>query len=86
MENKQKNEKKSKLKGNNNSSMKNMKHINYTKPKINDEFCINNIKENLINLTDNNKMIKTQNNFYNKGDIYVRKKGNFAKINSYKIN
>ena len=71
MENKQKNEKKSKLKGNNNSSMKNMKHINYTKPKINDEFCINNIKENLINLTDNNKMIKTQNNFYNKGDIGI---------------
>ena len=67
----------------NNSSMKNINYINYTKPKVKDEFYMNmkdNI-ENLMNSCDNNDnmMIKTQNNFYpGKGDIYVRKKRNLA--------
>ena len=67
----------------NNSSMKNINYINYTKPKVKDEFYMNmndNI-ENLMNSCENNDnmMIKTQNNFYpGKGDIYVRKKRNLA--------
>ena len=53
--------------------------MNYTKPKMKDEFYLN-IKDNIDNLMNthensNNLMIKTQNNFYpGKGDIYVRKK------------
>ena len=66
----------------NNSSMKNINYINYTKPKMKDEFNINNKDyiESLMNSCDNNKkMMKTQNHFYiGKGDIYVRKKQNSA--------
>ena len=66
----------------NNSSMKNINYINYTKPKMKDEFNINNkdYVENLMNSCENNKMMtKTQNHFYiGKGDIYVRKKQNSA--------
>lgn len=70
----------------NNSSMKNINYINYTKPKMKDEFYLN-IKDNIDNLMNthensnnsNNMMIKTQNNFYlGKGDIYIRKKRNLA--------
>jgi len=67
----------------NNSSMKNINYINYTKPKMKDEFCMN-IKNNIdneMNICENNDriMMKTQNNFYpGKGDIYVRKKRNMA--------
>ena len=66
----------------NNSSMKNINYINYTKPKMKDEFNINNKDyiESLMNSCDNNKkMMKTKNHFYiGKGDIYVRKKQNSA--------
>ena len=67
----------------NNSSMKNISnYINYTKPKMKDEFNINNKDyiENLVNSCENSKMMtKTQNHFYiGKGDIYVRKKQNSA--------
>ena len=66
----------------NNSSMKNINYINYTKPKMKDEFNINNKDyiESLMNSCDNNKkMMKTRNHFYiGKGDIYVRKKQNSA--------
>ena len=64
----------------NNSSMKNINYINYTKPKMKDEFYMN-IKDNIDNVfnsyeNDNKILIKTQNQFYPaKGDIYVRKKG-----------
>ena len=69
----------------NNSSMKNINYINYTKPKMKDEFNINNKDyiESLMNSCENNKMMmtKTQNHFYNgKGDIYVRKKQSSALV------
>ena len=66
--------------------MKNINYMNYTKPKMKDEFYLN-IKDNIDNLMNthensnnsNNMMIKTQNNFYpGKGDIYIRKKRNLA--------
>ena len=66
----------------NNSSMKNINYINYTKPKMKDEFNINNKDciENMINSCESNKkMTKTQHHFYiGKGDIYVRKKQSSA--------
>ena len=64
----------------NNSSMKNISnYINYTKPKMKDEFYMNmknNINDEIVTYENNNiVMMKTQNNFYpEKGDIYVRKK------------
>ena len=67
----------------NNSSMKNVNYINYTKPKMKDEFYIN-MKNNIDNIfdsdeNDNKTLIKTQNHFYlAKGDIYVRKKRSLA--------
>ena len=74
----------------NNSSMKNINYINYTKPKMKDEFNINNKDyiESLMNSCENNKMMmtKTQNHFYNgKGDIYVRKKQSSALVVDAKI-
>ena len=66
----------------NNSSMKNINYINYTKPKMKDEFNINNKDciENMMNSCESNKkMTKTQHHFYiGKGDIYVRKKQSSA--------
>ena len=69
----------------NNSSMKNINYINYTKPKMKDEFNINSKDyiESMMNSCENNKMMmtKTQNHFYNgKGDIYVRKKQSSALV------
>ena len=66
---------------NHNSSMKNLKNVNYIKPKMKDEFNKNNKdnKDNEINICDEEKkiMMKTQHNFYfGKGEIYVRKRGN----------
>ena len=67
----------------NNSSLKNINYINYTKPKMKDEFYIN-MKNNIDNIfdsdeNDNKTLIKTQNHFYPaKGDIYVRKKRSLA--------
>ena len=67
----------------NNSSMKNVNYINYTKPKMKDEFYIN-MKNNIDNIFDSYEndiktLIKTQNHFYPaKGDIYVRKKRSLA--------
>ena len=67
----------------NNSSMKNINYINYTKPKTKDEFYIN-MKNNIDNIFDSYEndiktLIKTQNHFYPaKGDIYVRKKRSLA--------
>ena len=67
----------------NNSSMKNVNYINYTKPKTKDEFYIN-MKNNIDNIFDSYEndiktLIKTQNHFYPaKGDIYVRKKRSLA--------
>ena len=68
----------------NNSSMKNIiNYINYTKPKMKDEFNLNNkeyIENNILNTCEDNKiMTKTQKNFRpGKGDIYVRKKQSSA--------
>ena len=65
---------------NHNSSMKNLKNVNYIKPKMKDEFNKNNKdnKDNEINICEEKKiMMKTQHNFYfGKGEIYVRKRGN----------
>ena len=67
----------------NNSSLKNINYINYTKPKMKDEFYIN-MKNNIDNIFDSYEndiktLIKTQNHFYPaKGDIYVRKKRSLA--------
>ena len=68
----------------NNSSMKNIiNNINYTKPKMKDEFNLNNkeyIENNILNTCeDNTIMTKTQKNFRPvQGDIYVRKKQSAA--------